>query len=263
MVEVLKLVGYGWLAVFLFMTILWYIGKKIENYAIVDVGWTISLVLICVVYFVLGEGWLYRKILILGMVGFWGIRLGGYLLFTRILGGHGEDERYKAFRSDYGDAVDRKFYTNVFQFQGILDVVLSIPYLIICMNPVEGFGILEYVGLGVFSIGVIGEAVADNQLHSFKKNSENKGKNCEVGLWYYSRHPNYFFEWLIWVSYFFVSVHSPYGYLGILPAILMYIFLTRFTGVPMSEELAVKKRGDVYREYQRTTSAFFPWFKKK
>jgi steroid 5-alpha reductase family enzyme len=95
-----------------------------------------------------------------------------------------------------------------------------------------------------------------------KKNPENKGKNCEVGLWYYSRHPNYFFEWLIWVSYGLVSLASPYGYIGLISPVLMYILLTKFSGVPMSEELALKKRGDVFREYQRTTSAFFPWFKK-
>ncbi len=263
MSDVLQIVGYGWLSVFIFMSILWYIGKEIQNYAIVDVGWTVSLVLICAVYFYLGNGWFERKLLILGMVGFWGIRLGGYLLFTRIIGGHGEDERYKAFRKDYGDSVDRKFFTNIFQFQGLLDVVLSIPYLLICLNPEEGFQTLEYVGLGVFVIAVLGEGLADNQLHRFKKDPANKGKNCEVGLWNYSRHPNYFFEWLIWVSYFFVSLASPYGYLGIIPAILMYVFLTKFTGIPMSEELALKKRGDVFREYQRTTSAFIPWFKKK
>ena len=245
MSDVLQIVGYGWLSVFIFMSILWYIGKEIQNYAIVDVGWTVSLVLICAVYFFLGNGWFERKLLILGMVGFWGIRLGGYLLFTRIIGGHGEDERYKAFRKDYGDSVDRKFFTNIFQFQGLLDVVLSIPYLLICLNPEEGFQTLEYVGLGIFVIAVLGEGLADNQLHRFKKDPANKGKNCEVGLWNYSRHPNYFFEWLIWVSYFFVSLASPYGYLGIIPAILMYVFLTKFTGIPMSEELALKK-GEMY-----------------
>jgi steroid 5-alpha reductase family enzyme len=260
--EFFQLLGMGWISVFVFMSILWYIGKRIGNYAIVDVGWTVSLVLLCLVFFLFGAGLFERKLLILLMVSFWGIRLGGYLLFTRIIGGHGEDERYVAFRRDYGEAVDRKFFINIFQFQALLDVVLAIPFLLISINPEESLQTLEYAGLGLFVVAVIGEAVADNQLHSFKKNPENKGKNCEVGLWYYSRHPNYFFEWLIWVSYGLVSLASPYGYIGLSSPVLMYILLTKFSGVPMSEELALKKRGDVFREYQRTTSAFFPWFKK-
>ncbi|MCB1142832.1 MAG: DUF1295 domain-containing protein [Leptospiraceae bacterium] len=261
--EIIQIIGIGWFAVALFMTILWYIGKKIQNYAIVDVGWTIALVILSSIYSILGDGWLPRRILIGGMVGFWGLRLGGYLLFTRILGGHGEDQRYVAFRKDYGDKVDQKFFTNIFQFQGLLDLVLAIPFLLIAMNPIPEFTYYDFIGLGIFLIAIIGEGIADNQLHTFKKKPENKGKNCEVGLWYYSRHPNYFFEWLTWISYGVISLGSEYGYLGFLSAILMYIFLTKFTGVPMTEKYALEKRGDVYREYQKSTSPFIPWFKKK
>ncbi len=253
------------ISIFIFMTLFWYIGKRINNYAIVDVAWASALVLLCTIYFIMGNGFLLRKILILGMVGFWGLRLGGYLLFTRILGGHGEDERYANFRKDYGEHANRKFFTNIFMFQGLLDVFLSIPFLLACLNPVPEFQIYEFIGLGIFFIAIIGESIADRQLHSFKSKPENKGKNCEIGLWYYSRHPNYFFEWLIWVSYFLVSISPVFGilgFLGILPMIVMYIFLTKFSGVPMAEKLSLEKRGDVYKEYQRTTSAFIPWFKK-
>jgi steroid 5-alpha reductase family enzyme len=255
--------GKGWFVVFIFMTILWYIGKKIHNYAIVDVGWTVALALLAITYSLVADGFIYRKLLITGIVCLWGIRLGGYLLFTRILGGHGEDERYKAFRKDYGEHADRKFFTNIFQFQGLLDVVLSIPFLFPSLNSTPEIHPLELFAVAVFCFAFLGETLADYQLHQFKKNPSNKGKNCEVGLWYYSRHPNYFFEWMIWVSWGLFSLASPYGYIGLLsPAIMLY-FLTSFSGIPMTEKLALEKRGDIYREYQRTTSAFVPWFKKK
>ena len=109
MFEIWQILLTGWIVIFFFMTILWYIGKRKNNYTIVDVGWTLSLVILCILYFFMGDGYLYRKIMITGMVSFWGIRLGGYLLFTRVLTDHSEDQRYAAFRKDYGDKVHQKF----------------------------------------------------------------------------------------------------------------------------------------------------------
>ncbi len=262
MIEVLKHFLFGWLLVAIFMGILWYYGKRKNNYNIVDVAWTFSLVIFVWVFYFLCNGAFEKKILIVSLVSFWGFRLGGYLFITRVLSGHKEDERYASFRESYGEYVHRKFFTNIFQFQGALNVVLSIPFYLIASNPNSEFHVLEYLGIILFIVALMGEAIADYQLTQFKKNPENKGKNCEVGLWYYSRHPNYFFEWLVWVSWALISLASPYGYVGIISPILMYIFLTRFTGIPITEKFILQKREDIYKEYQRTTSAFFPWFKK-
>lgn len=259
--ETFHIVFTAWVVVFLIMTALWYLGKNIQNYAIVDVGWAFSLVAICFVYYILCDGYAPRKSIIMFMVFFWGFRLSSYLA-VRVLS-HGEDARYTAFRKDYGDSVDRKFFTNIFQFQGLLDIILSIPFVVIASNQDINIHPFEYIGLILFLIAVLGESVADFQLSQFKANPSNKGKTCQVGLWNYSRHPNYFFEWLIWVSYFLVALPSPNGYYAIIPAILMWIFLLKFTGIPMTEANALKSRGEEYREYQRTTSAFVPWFKKK
>ncbi|MDX1957276.1 MAG: DUF1295 domain-containing protein [Leptospiraceae bacterium] len=257
-----QLLLIGWGVVFIFMTILWYIGKRMNNYAIVDVGWTMALWLLVTVYALLADGLLIHKALIFSMVSFWAFRLGGYLLFTRILGGHGEDQRYTAFRKDYGDSVDRKFFTNIFQFQGALDVILSLPFLYACLNTSPQIEILEWAGLGFFLVGILGEATADRQLHDFKTKPENKGLNCEVGLWRYSRHPNYFFEFLVWVGFGLVGLASPNGYYGLIATVIMFILLRFISGVPMSEKYAIAKRPEVYSEYQRTTNAFVPWFKK-
>ncbi|MCE9502067.1 MAG: DUF1295 domain-containing protein, partial [Leptospira sp.] len=172
------------------------------------------------------------------------------------------DKRYRAFRSDYGNSVDRKFFTNVFQLQGILGVILSLPFLFACMNAETHIHPVEYSAFVLFLFSLFGEYLADKQLHRFKSDPANKGKVCDVGLWSMSRHPNYFFEWLIWISFALVAIASPFGFIGILSPVLMYIFLTRISGVKMTEEFAVKSRGESYLRYQKTTNAFFPWFKR-
>lgn len=261
--EVLTSFLIGWSLVVGFMTLLWYYGKSKNNFTIVDVGWTLSLVIMVWVFYFFCSGAWEKRILIAGLVSFWGLRLGGYLFFTRILKGHKEDERYASFRLEYGNEVNKKFFIRIFQFQALLDVVLAVPFFLISTNPNSSFEVLEIFGIFLFVLALLGEALADYQLSRFKKDPNNQGKNCEVGLWYYSRHPNYFFEWLVWVSWGLISLSAPYGYLGLISPLLMYIFLTKFTGIPMTEKFIVKKRGEVYKEYQRTTSAFVPWFKKK
>ena len=109
---------------------------------------------------------------------------------------------------------------------------------------------------------MLGETIADAQLAAFKKNPENNGKVCDKGLWGYSRHPNYFFQWLMWMSYFVFALASPYGYLAIIsPAIILYLIL-KVTGIPMTEEQSIRSKGEAYIKYQQRVSAFVPWFKK-
>jgi len=105
--------------------------------------------------------------------------------------------------------------------------------------------------------------VADAQLAKFKRIAANRGKVCRVGLWNYSRHPNYFFEWLVWVAWALFALPSPAGYVGLIGPVLMFYFLFRVTGIPATEAQALRSRGEEYRRYQETTSAFVPWFHKK
>jgi steroid 5-alpha reductase family enzyme len=102
--------------------------------------------------------------------------------------------------------------------------------------------------------------LADRQLTRFRADPANKRKTCRRGLWRYSRHPNYFFEWLLWTSYVPLSWGSPIFALSLLGPGLLFLFLTRVSGIPPTEAQALASRGDDYRAYQRTTSAFFPWF---
>jgi steroid 5-alpha reductase family enzyme len=244
------------------MTIIWLIQLKTKNAGIVDIAWSYNFPIIAIVYYFTGDGFEQRKLLILGMVLIWGVRLGTHL-FVRVLGHHDtEDTRYAALRIEWRDNLNYKFF-RFFQFQAVTNVVLSIPFLILCMNTDPEIHTLEWVGVCIWAIAIIGESVADWQLKEFKKKKENKGKVCQNGLWYYSRHPNYFFEWLIWVGYFVTAVSSPYGCWAIASPLVMICFLIKVTGVPMTEEQSVKSRGQAYIDYQKSTSMFVPWFKKK
>jgi steroid 5-alpha reductase family enzyme len=131
------------------------------------------------------------------------------------------------------------------------------------MNPAEGFQWFEYIGVAIWAISILGESLADGQLAAFKRKPESKGHTCREGLWRYSRHPNYFFEWFIWIGYALVGLGADYGWLGFISQAFILYFLLRVTGIPATEAQAVRSRGDDYREYQRTTSAFVPWFPKE
>jgi steroid 5-alpha reductase family enzyme len=118
------------------------------------------------------------------------------------------------------------------------------------------------VGAAIWLVALAGEGLADFQLKRFKADPANAGKICQSGLWNYSRHPNYFFEWLVWVGFFVFAWDSPGGCLTVLCPGLMLYFLLHVTGIPITEEFSVKSKGDAYRQYQQATSAFVPWFKR-
>ncbi len=249
------------IGVFSMMLILWLIGIKNNNYAIVDFGWSVGLSLIALIYAWESSGFALRNILFAAMATVWGLRLGLYLLFTRVIG-KPEEGRYQQLRKEWGGNLKLKFFA-FFEFQALLDLFLSIPFLAAALNPRPEISPLEWAGVGLWIVAMSAEAVADAQLNAFKKNPANRGKTCRAGLWNYSRHPNYFFEWLIWMAWFTFALGSPYGWVSILcPAVMLY-FLFKVTGIPATEAQALRSRGDDYRRYQETTSAFVPWFKKK
>ena len=147
-----------------------------------------------------------------------------------------------------------------FQMQALSVVVLGVAFLTPCVNPTPALHPAEIVGALLWLTAVLGEAIADAQLAAFKREPTNKGRVCDAGLWHYSRHPNYFFEWLVWVAYCLVALASPWGWVACIgPASILWLLL-RVTGIPLTEEQAVRTKGDAYRRYQRTTSAFVPWF---
>src|ERR1700743_1496903 len=159
---------YGAAIVIATMFILWLIHLAIRNAAIVDVGWAACLALLAIFYAAAGPGYRPRKFAIAVMAGFWGFRLAGYLLFARVLG-HPEEGRYQQLRKEWKRHLGLRFLF-FFEFQALLDVVLSAPFLLACLNVNAPLGLLEKLGAGIWLVAMIGEAIADMQLHKFKSN---------------------------------------------------------------------------------------------
>lgn len=250
---------YGTIAVFATMSITWLIQLKYKNAGIVDVTWSYNFALLAYLYFIFSDGFYDRKVLITSMAFVWSLRLGTYLYRRNV--GKTEDARYTQLRRKWAPNEERMML-GFFYLQGVLNLVLAMPFLLIVTNPYPKIHVLEWIGFCIWIIAICGESLADWQLSKFKKNPANSGGICNVGLWNYSRHPNYFFEWIIWIAFFIVALASPYGYFAILSPIIMLWFLLKMTGIPATEEHMLRTRGKAFEEYMQTTSAFIPWIKK-
>jgi steroid 5-alpha reductase family enzyme len=254
----LALSGAAALAVMMF--VIWLLSVRLNNGGIVDVGWSLGLVILSVWYAWHGPGFAPRQWFMAGMVTFWGLRLALHLV--RRIASEAEDGRYQQLRRDWaGKNINLRFLF-FFECQALLDVFLSLPMLLAALNPVPQLSALEYAGVALWLVALSGESVADAQLAAFKRDPANRGRVCQVGLWRYSRHPNYFFEWFIWLAWMIYALASPWGWLSVVCPALMLFFLFRVTGIPATEAQALRSRGDEYARYQQTTSAFIPWFPK-
>jgi len=224
----------------------------------VDIGWAAS---------ILGCTWWYaalkfssnnssfslHALLALFMISAWAVRII-YHLYTDRLRKPDEDGRYRELKAGWGANVARN--TKIFFVaQGFIAIVFStVPYA--ALTAGSNSLSLALLALTVFFVGLLGESLADRQLAKFRANPANKGKVCKVGLWKYSRHPNYFFDWVMWMSY--IPLAGSLWWLALVaPMLLLYLFIF-VTGIPPTEAQSLRSRGDAYREYQRTTSAFFP-----
>jgi steroid 5-alpha reductase family enzyme len=169
-----------------------------------------------------------------------------------------EDGRYVQLRKTWADNFAPRMF-GFFQMQAASVVLLGVPFLLPVLNPAPQLHALEIAGTVLWLLALTGEAMADAQLAGFKRDPANRGRVCAAGLWRYSRHPNYFFEWLVWVAYFVFALASPWGVLAVIaPASILYLLL-RVTGIPLTEEQSLRSKGDAYRRYQARTSAFVPW----
>ena len=202
-----------------------------------------------------------HRIVVAGLGAGYGLRLGLYLFYARILDAT-EDPRYQLIRDKLGPKGEWWMFL-YFIGQALAIAVFSVPLLVLMANPESTWTVWELAGVCVWFVGVGGETMADHQLKRFRSHAYNKGKTCREGLWRYSRHPNYFFEGVHWCSYVIMSVGLPNAWLTLVGPILMIGALLKVSGIPFAEAQALASRGDDYREYQRTTNAFIPWFPKE
>jgi steroid 5-alpha reductase family enzyme len=239
---------------------LWLLEVRKNDASLVDAGWALSLGLLALLYAWRGPGLLERRVGMALLVFVWSLRLASYIVLRHR--GAGEDGRYREIRARWEPRAHRFFFF-FYQAQGALAVLLSLPFLLIAFDgspDVHGWEIAGFL-LSGFALAL--ETVADRELARHRRDPSKRGKTCRDGLFRYSRHPNYFFEWLVWVGYAVAALGAPYGWTAFASPLLMLYLILRVTGIPPSEERALKNRGADYRKYQQTTSAFVPWFPRK
>jgi steroid 5-alpha reductase family enzyme len=244
-----------------FMLVAWIWATRIRNYSIVDVFWAFNFAVIAIIIFSLSNGNETRKIITCSLVILWSLRLGLHLA-TRVFSHIKEEEgRYKKLREEWSKNPNIKFFI-FFQMQALSSVMLALPFFLITNNKDPQISIIEYTGAIIWLTAIIGEGISDWQLKQFKKDPANKGRVCDAGLWHHSRHPNYFFQLMIWIGVLIFALPSHYGWLAIICPLSIAYLIFKVTGIPMTEEQAVRSKGEAYKKYQHTTSVFIPWFKK-
>lgn len=224
-----------------------------KNTDIVDITWALLIVLSGLIYVAMAEGSGFHRYIVLLIPIAWYARLSWHLI-DRYQVEH-EDGRYQQLRAHWSENTQAKLFV-FFMFQAVLAFAFSYPVSIIVSSS-HSFDVFDGIGIGIAVLSFIGVTLSDYQLRQFKRRKDTKGKVCNIGLWRYSRHPNYFFEWTHWFAYPLIGWHAEQGWLLWLYPVLMLLFLLKLTGIPFNEQQNIRSKGDAYREYQRQTNKFF------
>ncbi len=214
----------GAVAVFFVMSLLWIVERVRSDATHVDVAWSFLIGALGLVYAIGSPTTPLRRVFVASLALVWSLRLGGYLLRTRVLGRTEEDGRYRELRRSWGARAHGYFFV-FFQAQALLAWIFSLPILAALRNP-EPLRFWEGLALLVWLIAILGETLADRQLARFRARPDVRGRTCRDGLWRYSRHPNYFFEWLGWWAYVAASVGSGWFFVSLIgPVVLLLLFV--------------------------------------
>lgn len=236
--------------------LVWMFSIRVNNYAFLDAIWSLSIAVLAPIYALLGNGSPLRRLSFAAIGAVWSLRLGLYILLRVIRQHPVEDKRYRTLRERWHSP---GHFLLFFELQALIAVLFSVPFLLACLNRRPGLGVLELLGLAVALCATAGEALADWQAQRFRRNPANNALVVDVGLWRYSRHPNYFFEFIVWCGFCIAALDSPHGWVTVSCPLLMLYLLLHVTGIPLTEKHSLEARGDTYRDYQRRTSRFVPW----
>lgn len=261
--DFLLILSAQWLSLALMMALAFAAERRTGNSGYVDVTWSYGVALTAAGFALLpfsSEGApSSRQMLFAAMILVWGLRLGTHIA-ARSRNSH-DDPRYAELKRVWGPRAGREMFL-LLQKQAIVSLPLPFAVFLAAHNPSPALGAQDALAVAIFLLALAGETVADRQLRAFTADPRNAGKICDAGLWRYSRHPNYFFEWLHWLAYPVAAIDLggafPAGWLALLAPVTMYWLLVHVSGIPPLETHMLRKHGERYRAYQNRTNAFFP-----
>lgn len=247
----LFIIGFG----LAWLTYRW--ACRVQMMAVVDLIWTFGLGLGAVAYLFFSGVSTPLGYTVCLLILLWSLRLSYHLFSDRVLKGQ-EDPRYASLAEFWGKDAKRNFL-GLFLVQVVFVALFLWPVSVAIDSAEMGWMWTDWLAIAIALVAMVGESLADRQLADFRKKASNRGQVCQHGLWRYSRHPNYFFEWLHWWAYVAFAWGCDGWWVTLLGPVAMYVFLRYLTGIPHAERSSLKSRGEAYRQYQLTTSAFFPW----
>jgi len=257
----LTIMGWNLAAVAVMMVAGWLTSLAYKNVTVVDSLWGLGFVLIAWLTFFGSDGFYGRRVLIVALVTLWGLRLCLYLSWRNWR--KGEDPRYGSWRKQSGNRFWLVSLFKVFVLQALFLWVISVSLQIgLLATTPDHLKWLDAIGLIVWSAGFVFESVGDWQLARFKADPASKGRVMDRGLWAYTRHPNYFGEFLVWWGLFLITLSTPNGWWTIFSPIIITSVLLKMTGIPLTEKALVENRPG-YDDYIKRTSAFVPWWPAK
>ena len=257
----LALISLG--TVLAFWITLWIISLAVRDSSIGDPLYSLSMVIVAVVFYFLGKGNPERQLLVLALTLIWAVRLAFHIGWRNW---GKEDPRYARLRV-HAESLGKNYalysLTHVFLSLGAMSgFAISFPLFLAQRTKEPDLGLLALAGVLLFIVGLTLETLADIQLAAFKRDPSHQNQIMQSGLWRYSRHPNYFGEILVWIGFFLIALETPWGWLAIVsPMTLLWVLLGPL-GVGLVERRMKKKRPEAFADYARRTSVFVPWFPK-
>ncbi len=254
-----------WIGLFLgcaaAMSLGWAIAVRSGNNGWVDAVWTFTVGLLGLAALALDAAateLTARMTLVGAMVGLWSLRLGSHIVVRTARGK--DDPRYARLKEEWGAAWRGRLFWFL-QIQTVVAFLLVVAVVFASRRP-GSLDLADAAGIAVFLVALFGEATADRQLAAFRSRPHARGAVCDLGLWGRSRHPNYFFEWLIWVAYLPVatgfSLGHPAGLVALVAPVMMYVLLVHVSGIPPLEAHMMRSRGEAFAAYARRVNAFWP-----